>query len=196
MGGNHHGRPERFQPRKIALYQRAQEAIDFLMECDGRTQLSKQDFAVVMSQRHGRAWLKSNGDGDRQLVSDICNLTRDQGIDLVAERKFQGYVIAYSPSIGGMVLFDPSGELSFESMLFMLAGDMQRQSATATINRRRVSYWNAAGHQAINAGEADLGRLCFQIEREIESTGFAADSLVADFLSLVGSRAPGGAPVL
>lgn len=173
---------------KVALYERAREAIDYLMGENGHTTLTKSDFAVVMATRHGRVWLKGDGTGNRRLVEDVCNLTRDQADDEYASAICCGFVVSYAPNLGGMTLLDPSGEMALDHMLHMLSGDIQVQQKAKTTNRRRVSYWNAAGHQAFNSDEHELGRVAFQIEREIDATGMASDSLVAEFLRLISDR--------
>lgn len=185
------GKSNGTSPNKLALYQRAQEAIEILMELSGHTTLTKTDFAVLMSTRYGREWLRGDGTGNRKLVEDVCNLTRDQEDDPYAKALFSGFVVSYAPNLGGMTLLDPTGDISFPHLLHMLAGDLNRQQATKTINRRRLSYWNSAGHSALGSQEPDLARVMFQIEHEIESTGVASDGLVADFLRLVGPRAGG-----
>lgn len=170
---------------KAELYLRAQEAIEYLIECNCLTNLSKRDFAAVMAPRYGRVWLYGDGTGNDRLVSDVCNLTRDQAEDPYAAALFGGFTVTYAPNLGGMALFDPEGELSFDALIHMLSGDMQRQQSAKTINRRRIANWNAVGHQALSNGNPDLGRISFQIEREIEANGVASDSLVAEFLRLV-----------
>lgn len=170
--------------RTLESYRRAEEAIEYLMEQGCITDLSKRDFATVMAARYGKMWLRTDGTGDARLVGEVCNLTRDQAGDTLAASMFGGFVVTYAPSIGGMVLFDPQGEMSFEGLLHMLSGDIQRQQAAKTTNRRRVANWNAVGHQALTNGHADLGRICFQIEREIEAGGVASDSLVVEFMRL------------
>jgi hypothetical protein len=179
---------------KLDVYLRAQEAIDYLMECDGITDLPKKDFAVVMGARHpNKGWLLGDGTGNAALVAEICTLSREQPSDGYAASTFAGYVIDYAPSIGGMHLVDPAGKPSLEGLVHMLMGDMQRQQTAKTVNRRRIEVWNAVGHQAFDAGNADLGRVAFQIEREINATGFAADSLVMEFASLIEAMGRGDA---
>lgn len=179
-------------PNQLALYQRAKEAIEYLIGENGHTDLNKADFAVLMAARlgpeKGRVWLMGDGTGNRRLVEEVCNLTRDQDEDELAKEFFAGYVVSYAPNIGGMTLLDADGDLIFDHLLHMLSGDMTRQEATKTINRRRLPSWNKGGHQALNSGEPDIGRIMFQIEHSIEATGFAPASLVADFLRLVNDR--------
>lgn len=171
-------------PNRLALYKRAQEAIEFLMECNGHTTLTKQEFAEALAVRFSSEWKRG-----RKLVEEVCTLTRDQDQDPYAASICGGYVIAYAPNIGGMTLLDPSGNLSFKHLLHMLAGDLSQQQKAKTVNRRRVNDWNALGHQALNSMQPDLGRIAFQIEREIEATGFVSDLLVEDFLRLVNQQA-------
>lgn len=173
---------------KLALYERTREAIEFLIESDGHTQLTKVEFATALASRHGRIWLKRDGDGNRRLVEDVMNLTRDQDIDGVAASLFGGFVVAYAPNLGGMTLIDPTGELGLDHQLHMLSGDLQRQQATKTINRRRISYWRAAAENLMKAGDYDLARLLSHIENEINGTGFVSDSLVADYMKALSTR--------
>lgn len=182
-------RGSRFKPSKYTQYERMREAIEYLMESGGLVMGSKKDFALLMATRHGKVWLRPDGTPNAAIVADICNLTRDQAQDGIAASIAAGFVISYSPSIGGLALFDPDGDISFDSLLHMLAGDMHKQQSSKTMNRRRVSYWNAGGHQAMKNGEADLARVMFQIEREIDSQGLASDTLVAEFLRIVEPRA-------
>lgn len=170
---------------KLDLYLRAQEAIEYLMENNCLTQLSKREFAVVMATRYGRCWLLGDGTGNDRLVSDVCNLTRDQAEDEYAKALFAGFTVTYAPNLGGMALFDPAGELSFDALIHMLSGDLQRQEAAKTVNRRRTANWNAVGHQALSNGNPDLGRIAFQCEHDIDATGIVSSSLVAEFLRLV-----------
>lgn len=189
------GKSNGTSPNKLALYQRAQEAIEVLMDMNGHTTLTKTEFAIIMATRFGREWLRGDGTGNRHLVEEVCNLTRDQEDDPYAKALFSGFVVSYAPNVGGMTLFDPSGDLSYGHLLHMLAGDLNRQQATKTINRRRLSYWNSGGHQALNSQEPDLARVMFQIEHEIEATGTASDGLVAEFIRLLGPRGSTGETV-
>lgn len=179
-------RSERDQLNQLEKYQRAQEAIEYLMENNGHVPCHKTEFAYVMAQRYGRTWLNSDGKGNGKLVGQICTMTRDQAVDPFAEAMFRGFVVAYAPNIGGMTLFDPDGEPTFDHLLHMLSGDMQQQQKTRTINRRRVPYWNTAAKAAIKHGQTELGLLMGQIEHEIATTGFASDQLVVDFMDRVG----------
>lgn len=175
---------------RLALYRRCEEAIEFLIDCDGHTVLSKEEFAVAMAARYGRMWLKPNGTGDRRLVEAVANMTRDQempGNEMV--RQFcGGYVVAYAPNLGGMTLLDPSGELSLVHQLHMLSGDLQRQQSIKTMNRRRLSYWRAAADNAFKTGDAGLARLLNQIENQIDTSGLVTDSLVAEYMKALASR--------
>jgi len=175
-------------PDRLALYQRAQEAIEFLIECNGHTTLTKDAFATTMASRYGRKWLRMDGRGNRRMVEEVMNLTRDQDIDQVAASLLGGFVVAYAPNLGGMTLIDPTGEVTLDHQLHMLSGDLQRQQATKTINRRRIAYWKAAGECAMRAGDFKLGRLLSQVENEVNATGFVSDNLVAEYMAALGAR--------
>jgi len=167
---------------KVDLYQRAEEVIGYLFENNCATDLSKNEFAIALAARYGhRTWLLGDGTGNGKLVTEVCALTRDQALDPSAADICAGFQVTYSPNLGGMVLVDPTGEMSIEASLHILKGDLQRQQVTKTVNRRRVSNWNAVGHQALSSGLPDLARIAFQIEREIDSSGVCSDSLVDEF---------------
>lgn len=186
--GREHGKD------KLALLQRAKEAIEYLMEQNGHVTLSKGEFAYVMGERYGKVWLRSDGSGNSSLVGGVCTLTREQEAFPLASSLLAGMVVAYAPSIGGMTLLDPSGEPSLDHLLHMLAGDMQAQQKHKTVNRRRVTYWDSGSKGAITHGHMELGLLMGQIKHEIDTTGFASDSLVADFFKLVGQLDKAGSP--
>lgn len=169
---------------KLEVYDRAEEAINYLISQNCFTNLSKREFATVLAVIYGRRWLMGDGTGNARLVSDICNLTRDQADDPYAAEKFGGLVVTYAPNLGGMALFDPSGKMDFTANIHMLKGDLARQQHAKTTNRRRVVNWNTVGHQALSNGLSDLARIAFQIEREIDSSGVCSDSLVDEFRRL------------
>jgi hypothetical protein len=173
---------------KFVMYERAREAIEYLMECQGHTPLSKREFADEMANRYGRPWITSGGQPDRRLVSDVCNLTRDQDHDPTARELFGGYMIAYAPNSGGMVLIDPSGEMALHHHLHFLAGDVQMQQKAKTVMRRRISDWKAAALSAMSSGDYDLGRLLSQAENEIDRSGFISDTLVVLYLKALTAR--------
>lgn len=175
------GRPKlRTVPRHI--YKRAEETINYLMEQDGYCPLTKRDFALIMAERYGQSWLKpADGTPDHRLVSEVCTLTREQEGDPVAASICAGYVVAYSTVHGGLVLVDPSGDMSYEHQVKFLAGDLQRQQQHKTENRRRCVIWEAATRNAAENKDIDLALLISNIKRDIEVTGFVSDSLVEEY---------------
>lgn len=172
-------------PNRLELYQRTQEAIEYLMELGGHSESTKSEFSYLLGVRHGKVWLRGDGTGNVRLLQEVAALTKDQDVDPYAKEICAGYVINYAPNFGGITLTDPDGEMTMEHSLHMLAGDLLRQQNAKTIMRRRVQVWNAAGHLALKTGETDIGRVTFQIEREIESSGFVSESLVVEFLRLI-----------
>lgn len=181
---------------KLDLYQRAEEAIGYLIENDNvflsgedGERPTKREFAQVMAVRHGRQWLLGDGTGNHKLVSDICRMTRKQEDDPFAAAICSGFVIAYGTIQGGIVLIDPDGELTPVASVAILSGDCLQQQQAKSVNRSRVTIWNAFGHQCQNSGKKDLARICFQAEREIDQSGVISDDLVAEFLRLVGRDA-------
>lgn len=183
---------------KLSLYQRAEEAWAFLVDNDNvflsgqqGERPTKREFAYTMAHETGnREWLLGDGTGNAELVSEICRLTRKQDEDPFAKAIFAGFVIAYGTIEGGIVLIDPDGELSQVAAVAILSGDVLQQQHAKTVNRSRVKIWNALGHQ-MQKRLPELGRICFQAEREIDRSGFIPDDLVDDFLRLVG-RLEGG----
>jgi hypothetical protein len=177
-------RPEMRLPSSMVLVLKARDAIDFLIDRDGFWEGPKADFAKEMG------WLKRNGYPDRHLVEEVCNLTRDQ------ERKpkyvrdqLAGFVVAYSPSQGGMTLIDPeSGEMPLQHYVHILVGDMQRQRQHMTENRRRLPTWKTAGKVAANGNDQELARLCWQAENEIDKSGFVDESTISDMFKVFRSR--------
>jgi hypothetical protein len=141
-----------------------------------------------MFARYGRRWLNSNGQPDRRLVEEVCTLTREQERDSMAREQFAGLIVAYSPTVGGINLIDPSGSMSLPHMLHLLQGDLQAQQRAATVNQRRLEVWKALERTAMQSTDFDLVRLSSQCENEIAATGFVSGSLVAEFLQLVRTR--------
>ncbi len=169
------------------MLSRAQEAIEFLTEKNGYFEGSKGEFAQAMYDRTKRShWLRNDGFPNRQLVADVCNFMRDQHQWPEVEAILAGYMVVYAPSRGGMTLVGSQGEMKQEHLLHMLGGDMTRQQATKTINRRRVAGWKVGANQACQAGQIELGLLMGQIQNQIDATGFATDSLVAEFYKELG----------
>lgn len=178
--------PEKAIP--LNLYTRAQEVVEYLMEHNGYTTMSKRELAEEMADRFGRPWRNRAGDPDRKLLSDICALTKDQDRNPTASALFCGMVVDYSPTLGGMVLIDPTGAMALPHQLHMLAGDVQAQQRTKTMNRRRLQVWKAVALAGFSSGDFDLGRVCSQIENEINTTGFVSDTLVVEYLALIRDR--------
>ena len=188
--GAYKGRPgfERDDRNNLSIYQRAEEALEYLIECSGHTELSKREFAGVMAARHGRPWLLKNGNPNRALVEQVMNATRDQDVDPLAREMFGGLVVAYAPNTGGLTLVDPNGEMALPHQLHMLAGDVSIQQKAKTTLRRRLPTWKAAAFAAMSAGDFDLGRLLSQIENEIDTNGVASDTLIARYLTEMAAR--------
>lgn len=174
--------------RKVLLT-RAEEAIAFLMANDGFVPLSKREFAEKMyAATDSRGWLTNDGEPNRRVVEEVCNLTRDQHTWPEVATALGGYMITYAPQSGGATLIGDLGEMKLDHQLHMLAGDITRQQATKTINRRRVASWDTAARQALRSGDHDLGLVLGQIKNEIEMTGFVSDSLVEEFIKLLVGR--------
>jgi hypothetical protein len=168
----------------------AQKAIECLIDHGGFVADSKAQFALRMG------WTTRGTGGvdepDRRMVENICNLTRDTAYDPTewpaAAEALAGYVIAYSPSIGGMTLIDPKGDLTLDHLTHILLGDLQKQKATKTINKRRLPSWKAAGDNAAAGGDLDMARLFWQAENEIKQTGFVSDQVIGQIFSTADSR--------
>jgi len=182
------GKPPDFDPIRIpqtltAVFD-ARDAIEVLMSCGAYWPGSKEQFAFKME------WLKANGEADRRRVEDVCNLTRDQEQKPPwVQETLAGFVIAYAPSQGGMVLIDPaSGELPLEHYAHLLAGDLQRQQQHKTENRRRLPMWKKAGAVAMNSGDAELARLFWQGENEVSSRGVVSEITSNDLFRVLVSR--------
>jgi len=181
---NNHLRARKSQELMLA---RSQEAIEFLMENDGFYPSHKGAFAQAMYDRTKRShWLRNDGFPNRQLVADVCNFMRDQHQWPEVEAILGGYMVVYAPNSGGMTLVGSHGEMKQEHLLHMLGGDMARQQQAKTTNRRRVAGWKTGANQACQAGQIELGLLMGQIQNQIDATGFATDSLVAEFYKELG----------
>lgn len=176
--------PEMRLPSSMALVLKAREAIDYLIGRDGFWEGSKGAFAEEMG------WLKRDGHPDRSLVEAVCNLTRDQERSPQYVRdQLAGFVVAYSPSQGGMTLIDPeSGEMPLQHYVHILVGDMQRQRQHMTENRRRLPTWKTAGKVAANGNDQALARLCWQAENEIDRSGFVDEHTVSEMFKVFRSR--------
>ena len=180
-----HAREER---NRLALYDRCREVIEYLIECNGHSPLSKRELADEMADRYGRVWRTNSGEPDRRLIADVCTATRDQDRDPFARELFAGLVISYAPNTGGLILIDPTGEMALPHQLHMLAGDMQEQQKAKTIMRRRISAWRTAALSAMSGGDFELGRLLSQAENEIDSTGFVSDTIVVLLLKMFAAK--------
>lgn len=163
----------------------AKEAISFLMDNGAYWSGTKKQFAFALD------WRMPNGkDADVRKVQDVCTLTRDQGeLPEWMQEELAGYIIAYAPSQGGMVLIDPaSSDMPLHHYVHILYGDLARQQQHKTENRRRLPTWEAAAKIAFQSGDQDLARLCAQAEDQINRTGFVIDSTVQEFFKVVTSR--------
>lgn len=162
----------------LTLLADAQDAIDYFIDHNHFYPGSKEQFALRMG------WTTGQGRGekpDRRRVERVCNLTRDQEDFPEYESTLCGFVIAYSPSQGGMCLIDPTGDhFSDVEFLHVLVGDAQRQQAAKTVARRRIPMWKTVGDGFAALGELELARLFWQGEREISAEGFVSDSLTND----------------
>lgn len=162
----------------------AERAIHFLIDRGNFWSGTKEQFAFAME------WVKADGSADRRRVENVCNLTRDQDdlSDWIG-KTLGGFLIAYAPSDGGMTLVDPSAsEMPLDHFVHVLAGDVQRQKQHKTENRRRIPTWTKAGQAAMNGGDAELARLCWQAENEVNSAGFVSDTTAGQLFSCFVSR--------
>ena len=171
----------------LTTAQFAHEAIECLIDNGGFVDDNKKQFALRLG------WVLPGSPGgidvpNVRLVQDVCNLTRDQDEWEPIKLSLGGFVITYSPSRGGMLLIDPSGEMPLLHIVHMLIGDLQRQNGIKTQHRRRVPYWKAAGDGAVQTGDHDMARVFFQGEGEIKSTGFVSDSTIGALFELARSR--------
>jgi hypothetical protein len=168
------------QAASVARQFKALEAVEFLMDHDQFWPGSKNDFAFEMG------WLTRDGKSDRQLVEDVCTLTREQASNGLTEM-LGGFVISYAPSKGGMVLWTDE-EAPIDHYVHMFAGDMQREQQHRTENRRRLPYWEKAAEAASGSGDVELARLLFEARREIESTGFVSEQVSGQMMKVFYSR--------
>ncbi len=158
---------------------RAQEAIDYIIACgeEGGTflDMTRDQFAKELG------WVDSRGNPQRKLVEDAFTCTRTQHLYPEAQGLLGGYTISYAPNRGGIALFDPDGKRSTRRLVNAVKGDIQMQQKIKTTNARRIPTWNVLGTQAANEGDMDFGRICWQIEHEIKTTGFVSDTLISEF---------------
>lgn len=178
---------------RLYLIDRTEELIEYLMENNGHVELSKNEIAVVLAARYSKTWLTHGGKPNRQLVSDVCNLTRDQDDDPTARSRLGGYVVTYAPSQGGMTLVSPDGQMDLAHRLHMLAGDIQRQKSTETVLRRRIADWRAARKQAAMNGQHELAAVLSKIEDQIDRDGAVKASTVVEFEALLATMAAASA---
>jgi hypothetical protein len=155
----------------------AKRMIDDLIDRGGFVEYNKKQYAVVMD------WYL-HGEPDVARVQRACNCTRDQLRDPELAEAFAGFVVAYSPVQGGMTLIDPTGDLPLDHGLHVCLGDVRAQQQSKTQNQRRLPTWKQMGAQAMSQHEPDIARVCWQIEGEISSTGFASNTSVAEFMKL------------
>lgn len=174
--------------RNLDITYKAKEAEEFLFDNGGFWGGTKAQFATALG------WLTSEGEPDRRIVEDVCTLTRDQeSLPQWQQDILAGFVISYAPSAGGMTLIDPSeSDMPLHHYVHMLAGDMQFQQRSRTINRRRLPAWQKAGAVAANGGDQELARLFWQGENEISRTGFVSETTSNDLNKVFMSRALDG----
>ena len=135
-------------------------------------------------------WRMPNGkDADVRKVQDVCTLTRDQGeLPEWMQEELAGYIIAYAPSQGGMVLIDPaSSDMPLHHYVHILYGDLARQQQHKT-GEPTPPPMGGSRQIAFPSGDQDLARLCAQAEDQINRTGFVIDSTVQEFFKVVTSR--------
>jgi hypothetical protein len=178
--------PRRQVPSGYHIIARAKEAIELLIDQGGFVPDTKQQFALRMG------WtIPGHGSIDKpntRLVEDICNFTRDQAHHPGASEFLGGFVIAYAPTLGGISLVDPTGEIPLSHIVHQLAGDMHQQKSIKTINRRRLPMWHAAGESAMANDDRELARLFHQAEHDIKSTGFVSDVVLGDLFKALSAR--------
>lgn len=181
------------QRTRLSLYERTRELIEYLVENDGHVAVTKEDLAVLLSERFNtRQWLTLEGRGDRRLVEQVCNLTRDQHEDPVTGSICAGFVAAYSPNAGGLTLVDESGDMPPHMALHMLQGDLSQQQKSKTVWRRRLPYWAAAAKQAALNGDSELSRVLWRIHDKIQETGFTPDDLIGEYADALVKRGLAG----
>jgi hypothetical protein len=153
-------------PSSVALAYRARDAVEKLLDHDGKFSGTKNDFALAMD------WVRPDGKPIRDWVEGVCTYTRDHPDDPLTG----GYVISYAPTKGGMVLWTGEEEVPLDHYIHMFQGDMTRDNQHRTENRRRRHVWSKAAQQAHESGDLELARLLNYAENEINSTGFVAES--------------------
>ncbi len=163
----------------------ALDAIDYLMDRGGFSDLTKEQMAVALDWYDQFERTKPN----RRRVEQVCNLTRDQHNWEYVSEILGGMVVAYSPSDGGMTLIQPDGERPLTHMLHVLRGDLHKAQSCMTMNRRREATWYACGCKCVAQGDADLAKLFFQAQGEIHANGFVSETTSRDLF--VGLRTRG-----
>lgn len=160
----------------LQLIRDARIAVEYLIDQGGFTACSKNEFALKMG------WTVGTGRDerpDRRRVEDICNLTRDQE-QWPEASVLGGYVIAYAPSQGGMTLVGDDVDIDARMYVHLLVGDLQKQEASKTVNRRRRPMWQKVGEAFAAHGEVALARLFFQAEDQIKTQGVVNSDLVGE----------------
>lgn len=170
-------------PSSVALQFKAAKAVEFIIERGGFYPGNKNDFAIEMG------WTTRDGKPNRKVVEDVCTLTREQQNNPSVAELLGGFVISYAPSRGGMTLWDPlSEDEPLDHYVHLFVGDLQRQKQHETENRRRVPAWRTAGDICARGGDKELGRLCYQAEGEINSTGFVSDHTMGQLMKTFAAR--------
>lgn len=189
----HHNDGARFAhrgPRRHFLIERAVEVIEWMMDNDGYTELTKREAVEVLARRYGSVWKTVGGEANRKLLVDVVALMHDQhDSDEVAER-LGGYMIRYSPNIGGLTLVGALGEMDVRHLAMTLLGDLEMQQRALTAIRRRTSGWKTLSEKAFIDGKVDLARCCAQIEREIDTRGYVPGDLVDDYRVIMSGLPP------
>ncbi|MGH8872583.1 MAG: hypothetical protein ACRDWS_11460 [Acidimicrobiia bacterium] len=134
-------------------------------------------------------WTKGTGreeKPDRLRVERACNLTRDQDTfpeEYGIQDTLGGYVVAYAPNTGGMTLLGEGVDIDGRMYVHVLTGDLQKQQAMKTMNRRRLPMWRKVGEAFAANGDIEMSRLFFQAEDQIEREGAVDDPTVAKIFS-------------
>lgn len=171
------------KPRpSLQAIQRAKDAIEVLIDCHYIWPGTKEQFAIKMG------WFDKDLNPNREMVAEVCNMTRDQDEWPEVKAELGGMRIAYAPSEGGMVLMDLSGDMPLTHQVHFLIGDAQRQQQHKTENRRRLPSWEAAGNSAVMMQDRELAQLFFNGKNEIERSGFITDLTAQKLFQALAAR--------
>ena len=180
----HDNGPQR-EPRRpsIQQIQRANQAIETLIDCHYKWNGTKEQFAIKMGWYEGPDHHPS-----RRMVEEACTITRDQNDWPDIRADLGGLIIAYAPEEGGMILIDWSGDMPLEHQVHFLIGDAQRQQQHKTENRRRIPTWEAAGNAAVMMNDPELAQLFFAGKNEVERSGFITDLTSRKLFQAIAAR--------